>query len=111
MSRGSRTVLAGKIAVNRFALLVVSIRIGTDVLTLFGISLPVVEVGLVLTAAGWGLFTGRRLLVAARRAGNTERLYDHEMELLEAVRFDMELAGAELLGRDVARVCSPEAFN
>jgi hypothetical protein len=34
----------GKIAVNGFALLVVSIRIGTHILTLFGISLPVVEV-------------------------------------------------------------------
>ena len=29
------------------------------------------------------------------------------MQLLEAVGFDMELAGAELLGRDVAGVCSP----
>jgi predicted nucleotidyltransferase len=47
-----------------------------------------------------------RLLAAYADAGNTDRLYDHEMELLEAVGFDLELAGAELLGRDVAHVCS-----
>lgn len=29
------------------------------------------------------------------------------MDLLEAVGFDMKLAGAELLGRDVTQRCSP----
>ena len=48
-----------------------------------------------------------RLFITYAAAGNTDRLYDHKMDLLEAVGFDMELAGAELLGRDVARVCSP----
>jgi len=52
-----------------------------------------------------------RLLTAYADAGNTDRLYDHEMELLEAVGFDMELAGAELLGRDVARICSPPTLD
>jgi predicted nucleotidyltransferase len=47
-----------------------------------------------------------RLLTSYADAGNADRLYDHEMDLLEAVGFDMELAGAELLGRDVARICS-----
>jgi predicted nucleotidyltransferase len=47
-----------------------------------------------------------RLLTAYADAGNTDRLYDHESDLLEAVGFDMELAGAELLGRDVASACS-----
>jgi predicted nucleotidyltransferase len=32
------------------------------------------------------------------------------MDLLEAAAYDMELAGAELLGRDVARICSPPAL-
>jgi predicted nucleotidyltransferase len=32
------------------------------------------------------------------------------MDLLEAAAYDMELAGAELLGRDVARLCSPPAL-
>lgn len=48
-----------------------------------------------------------RLLTTYADAGNTDRLYDHDMDLLEAVGFDMELAGAELLGNDVARLCSP----
>lgn len=51
-----------------------------------------------------------RLLTTYADAGNTDRLYDHELDLLEGVAFNMELAGAELLGRDVARVCSPPAL-
>src|SRR6202007_483746 len=52
-----RSVLARKIAVNGFTLLVVSVLIGTHVLAFFGISLPVVQVGggLVVVAAGWKL--------------------------------------------------------
>jgi predicted nucleotidyltransferase len=46
-----------------------------------------------------------RLLTTYADAGNIDRLYDEEPALLEAVEFDMELAGAELLGRDVARIC------
>jgi predicted nucleotidyltransferase len=51
-----------------------------------------------------------RLFITYADAGNTDRLYDHEMDLLETVGFDMELAGAELLGRDVASVSSPGAL-
>jgi len=47
-----------------------------------------------------------RLLTTYSDAGNFERLYDEELALLEAVEFDLELAGATLLGRDVARICS-----
>ena len=47
-----------------------------------------------------------RLLNAYADSGNTDRLYDDEMDLLQTVGFDMEVAGAELLGRDVARLCS-----
>ena len=45
------------IALNGLALLVVSIFIGTHILTFFGISLPVVQVGggLVVISTGWGL--------------------------------------------------------
>jgi predicted nucleotidyltransferase len=50
------------------------------------------------------------LLTAYGVAGNTDRLYEHEMDLLEAAGFDMDLAGAELLGRDVAHLCSPPAL-
>lgn len=52
-----------------------------------------------------------RLLTSYADAGNTDRVYEHEMDLLEAVGFDMELAGAELLGRDVAGLCSPQALD
>lgn len=45
-----------------------------------------------------------RLRTAYADAGNTDRLYDHEMDLLEAVSFDIALAGAELLRHDVARL-------
>ncbi|MGC9948469.1 MAG: MarC family protein [Bryobacteraceae bacterium] len=57
LSTGDRAVMARKIAVNGFALLVVSVLIGTHILAFFGISLPVVQVGggLVVTAAGWKL--------------------------------------------------------
>ena len=46
-----------------------------------------------------------RLLTTYADAGNTDRLYDTELNLLEAAGFDMRLAGAELLGRDVAAIC------
>ena len=52
-----------------------------------------------------------RLLTAYADAGNTDRLYDQEMDLLEAVAFDMELAGAELLGRDVVAICSKPVLD
>ena len=53
----SRSVLARKIAINGFMLLLVSVLIGTHILAFFGISLPVVQVGggLVVVAAGWKL--------------------------------------------------------
>ena len=51
-----------------------------------------------------------RLLTTWAEAGNTDRLYDEEMELLEAAGFDLQVAGAELLGRDVALVCSSPAL-
>jgi predicted nucleotidyltransferase len=52
-----------------------------------------------------------RLLAAYADAGNTDRLYDQEMDLLEAAGFDMDLAGAELLGRDVARIADSQATD
>jgi len=47
-----------------------------------------------------------QLLTAYADAGNIDRIYDHELDLLEAVAYNMELAGAELLGRDVANIGS-----
>jgi predicted nucleotidyltransferase len=52
-----------------------------------------------------------RLLTTYSEAGNSDRLYDQEQALLETVEFDLELAGAELLGRDVARICNPPTLE
>jgi multiple antibiotic resistance protein len=55
--RQTRKLLSRRIALNSFALLVASFAIGSHVLSFFGISIPVVQVGggLVVTAAGWTL--------------------------------------------------------
>lgn len=57
LSSQDRHVLARKIALNGFVLLVMSIVVGTHILNFFGISLPVVQVGggLVVIASGWHL--------------------------------------------------------
>lgn len=39
-------------------------------------------------------------------AGNADRLYDAEFALLEQAAYDPEIAGACLLGKDTARLCS-----
>lgn len=41
-------------------------------------------------------------------AGQCERIWDAEIDLMDAPDFDYELAGARLLGRDVARMAGPE---
>src|SRR6202021_3025165 len=53
----TRKVLARRITVNSFVLLIASYTIGSHVLSFFGISLPVVQVGggLVVISAGWAL--------------------------------------------------------
>jgi len=55
-SRG-RTALARMIALNGLILILTSIFVGTHILTFFGISLPVVQVGggLVVISTGWAL--------------------------------------------------------
>jgi multiple antibiotic resistance protein len=54
---GQRNLLAARVAINSFFLLLGSLFIGSHVLEFFGISLPVVRVGggLVVTAFGWKL--------------------------------------------------------
>jgi predicted nucleotidyltransferase len=39
-------------------------------------------------------------------AGNQERLYEHHPDLLEAEHFDLQAAGARMLGRDMALIMS-----
>jgi multiple antibiotic resistance protein len=56
-TRNSRKMLAWRISMNSFILLVASFAIGTHVLAFFGISLPVVQVGggLIVISAGWAM--------------------------------------------------------
>jgi multiple antibiotic resistance protein len=56
-SQSDRRLLSWRIAVNSFFLLIGSYFIGTHILSFFGISLPVVQVGggLVVISAGWTL--------------------------------------------------------
>jgi multiple antibiotic resistance protein len=58
-SRESRKLLARRVAINSFILLIVSVVVGTHILTFFGISLPVVQVGggLVVVSTGWAMLT------------------------------------------------------
>jgi multiple antibiotic resistance protein len=59
--RETRRLLARRIAVNSFVLMVASFAIGSHVLSFFGISLPVVQVGggMIVVAAGWALLKQR----------------------------------------------------
>ena len=52
-----RRVLARSIALNSFILLIASFTVGSHVLSFFGISLPVVQVGggLIVISMGWGM--------------------------------------------------------
>ena len=52
-----------------------------------------------------------RLLEHYADAGNLDRLYESELPLLEGADFDLEQAGAQLLGRDAAFICQPEVRN
>jgi multiple antibiotic resistance protein len=56
-SRDSRKLLAQRIALNSFILLIVSFFIGTHILAFFGISLPIVQVGggLIVISTGWAM--------------------------------------------------------
>jgi multiple antibiotic resistance protein len=56
-SRESRKLLARRVAMNSFILLVVSMAVGTHILSFFGISLPVVQVGggLIVVSTGWAM--------------------------------------------------------
>jgi multiple antibiotic resistance protein len=55
----SRRLLARRVATNSFILLIVSMVVGTHILSFFGISLPVVQVGggLVVVSTGWAMLT------------------------------------------------------
>jgi predicted nucleotidyltransferase len=47
------------------------------------------------------------LLRSYSEAGNEDRLYGDEISLLQAVGYDIDRAGARLLGKDAARIIAP----
>lgn len=57
----TRAILAWRIALNSFILLIVSLLVGTHILSFFDISLPVVQVGggLVVISTGWMMLNRR----------------------------------------------------
>src|SRR5258707_3556950 len=70
-SKESRKLLARRVAVNSFILLIVSMAVGTHILSFFGISLPVVQVGggLIVVSTGWAILT---------RSGQVDRGQGHQ---------------------------------
>jgi predicted nucleotidyltransferase len=44
-------------------------------------------------------------------AGNEDRLYSDELDLLDAAGFDLTTAGPQLLGKDVRRISKPETLD
>lgn len=48
------------------------------------------------------------LLRSYNEAGNMERIYEDAVDALEEIDYDIELAGAWLLGKDAADIASPE---
>jgi predicted nucleotidyltransferase len=50
-----------------------------------------------------------RILTTFDRAGNEDRLFNQELELLRSLDYDLPLGGAVLLGRDVARIANSAA--
>lgn len=52
-----------------------------------------------------------RLLSSYADAGNLDRLYVEETSLLEEAGFDIELAGAALLGADACRLSTPDTLE
>jgi hypothetical protein len=52
-----------------------------------------------------------RVIATYADAGNTDRLYDSEIPLLEQVNYDLELAGAALAGRDARQLSGPATLT
>ena len=79
--RDTRRLLARRIAINSFILMLASYAIGSHVLAFFGISLPVVQVGggMIVVASGWALLKqkdGNERDAVERRVSGTDVLRD-----------------------------------
>lgn len=73
LSSQGRAILARMIAINGLILILTSIFIGTHILSFFGLSIPVVQVGggLVVISTGWALL--RQPGDGEERAGNSRK--------------------------------------
>ncbi len=78
----TRAILARKVTVNSFVLLLASVFVGTYVLDFFGLSVAVVQVGggLVVCAVAWDLLRGADV----SKKTNAEDLHDPEAVATEA---------------------------
>ena len=77
----TRRILARSIAVNSFVLLIASFAIGSHVLSFFGVSLPVVQVGggLIVVSIGWAMLAQKDeddRGAVGRTVGHTDVLKD-----------------------------------
>src|SRR5579863_5039318 len=77
----TRRLLARRIAIDSFILLVASFAIGSHVLSFFGISLPVVQVGggLIVISTGWAMLNqknGNDRGAVGRTVNSTDVLRD-----------------------------------
>jgi multiple antibiotic resistance protein len=70
-----RRLLARKVAINSFILLIASFLIGTHILNFFGISIPVVQVGggLIVISNGWAMLSRKE---EPDRGGDVQRKVD-----------------------------------
>jgi multiple antibiotic resistance protein len=77
-STSVRTLLAKKIALNGFFLLIASILTGTHILSFFGISIPVVQVGggILVISTGWTMLNRKEKAVRAGAARQDLTLQD-----------------------------------
>jgi len=78
----TRTILARKVTINSFILLMASVLVGTYVLEFFGLSVPVVQVGggLIVCSVAWDLLRG----ADASKKSNAEGVPDPEAVATEA---------------------------
>ncbi len=74
--------LARQVAVNAFCIIVAAMAIGTYVLILFGVSLPVVRIGggLLVAATGWRMLNAKPEAVQSAVAGEAAAMSDAEIK-------------------------------
>jgi predicted nucleotidyltransferase len=94
----------------------VQVELGNGVVSNF-VSIPALASLKLLAWQSRGLENGKDaqdfyfILKNYHRAGNEARLYDEAFSILESSAFDLELAGAALLGRDMTLMLEPRTHQ